>query len=89
MMEEVSMQVATQSSMVWKRESDEQRRWSRIFVRVSVALAVAFLATGAYAYATHVQYRVLCATLEQTTKVQPAPSVLKVNDPIIRDHCRS
>lgn len=83
------MQLATQSSMVWKRESDEHRRWSRIFVRLSVALTVALLATGAYAYATHVQYRILCTTLEQKTKVQPGPAVRKVNDAIIRDHCRS
>ena len=83
------MQVATHSSLVWKRESDEHRRWSRIFVRLSVALTVVLLATGAYAYATHVQYRFLCTTLEQNTKVQTAPSVRKINDPIIREHCRS
>jgi hypothetical protein len=83
------MQLATHSSMVWKRESDEHRRWSRIFVRLSVALAVVLLATGAYAYATHVQYRLLCASLVQNTDAQPGPSVRKVNDPIIRDHCQS
>lgn len=83
------MQVATHSSLVWKREFDEHRRWSRIFVRLSVALTVVLLATGAYAYATHAQYRFLCTTLEQNTKVQTAPSVRKINDPIIREHCRS
>ena len=83
------MQVATHSSLVWKRESDEHRRWSRIFVRLSVALTVVLLATGAYAFATHSQYQFLCTTLEQNTKVQTAPSVRKINDPIIREYCRS
>jgi hypothetical protein len=83
------MQVAANSSLVWKRESEEYQRWSRIFVRLTAVLAVAFLATGTYAYSTHVQLGDLCVELDNSVRFQSAPSVKKVNHQILREHCRS
>jgi hypothetical protein len=80
------MQVA-KSNLVWKRESDEHKRLAKIFVRVSAALTVAFLVSGTYAVSKHAQFQDLCAALESRTHLQPLPSIRKINDEIIRDHC--
>jgi hypothetical protein len=81
------MQMAN-SNLVWKRQSDEHRRWSKIFVRTSAVLAVVALAAGASAFSTHVQFRDLCTELESRTRLQPLSSVRKINDQIIEEHCQ-
>jgi hypothetical protein len=81
------MHMTANSNLVWKREADEHQRWAKILTRVSVALAVALLAIGSYAYSTHVQYGDLCETLRYNAASQSSPVARKTQAAIVESHC--
>ena len=63
------MNVMANSTMVWKRQADENQQSAKLLARVSTGLFIVLLATGAYAISAQARYSNLCSTIQHEAEM--------------------
>ena len=81
------MYVTTNSSLVWKREADENLQTAKVLARICVGLFILTVGAGAYAFSTHSQYTDLCETIQIKAKTETSHVAREMGKSIVSSYC--
>lgn len=81
------MYLTTNSSLVWKREADENLQTAKVLARICIGLFILTIGAGAYAFSTHNQYSNLCRTIEAKAQSETSHGAREMGKSIVSSYC--